>query len=51
MTAALVVIRDLIGLVAFAAMIYGIWLLNQPAAWIVGGALVLLGVVAISRHG
>jgi 4-hydroxybenzoate polyprenyltransferase len=32
---------DVLHVLGFAAMIWGIWQLNHPAAWIAGGVLVI----------
>lgn len=32
-----VIIRDLTGIAGLAAIVYGVWKLNEPAAWIIGG--------------
>lgn len=40
---------DILGLLGFAAFIYGLWLMYQPTAWIVGGLLVLGYVLRTSR--
>ncbi len=42
--------RDLAGLVAVAAISYGAWLPWPPAGYIVGGALVLAGVLLSARQ-
>ena len=42
--------RDLAGLVAVAAISYGAWLAWPPAGYIVGGALVLAGVLLSARQ-
>jgi hypothetical protein len=38
-------LRDLVGLVAVAAITFGAWQIYVPAGWIVGGGLFLTGVV------
>ena len=43
-------LRDLAGLVAVAAISYGSWLAWPPAGFMVGGALVLVGVLLSARH-
>lgn len=47
----LVFARDAAGLLAVASISYGAWLVYPPAGFIVGGALVLAGVVALARGG
>lgn len=42
--------RDLAGLVAVAAISYGAWLAWAPAGFIAGGALVLAGVLLSAHH-
>jgi hypothetical protein len=32
---------DIIGLLGFAAFLYGLWLMWHPLAWVVGGLLAL----------
>ena len=43
-------LRDLAGLAAVAAISYGAWLAWPPAGFMVGGALVLVGVVLTARQ-
>ncbi len=43
---AVVVVRDLLGLLGVGAMSYGAWLIYEPAGYLVGG-LILAGVAAI----
>lgn len=40
---------DIFGLLGFAAFIYGLWLVYPPAAWILGGLLVLGYALRASR--
>lgn len=46
--AAPTVTRDLAGIAAVGSIAYGAWLLHPAAGFIVGGALVLIGVIASS---
>lgn len=39
-----------IGIAAFAAVVYGCGLVYHPAAWIVGGALVILDMLHAKRR-
>lgn len=41
-------IRDAFGLGAVASISYGAWLVYEPAGFIVGGVLILVGVIASS---
>ena len=41
---------DLIGLAAIALISYGTWLIYEPAAFIVAGVILLVGVILISRR-
>lgn len=43
------VVRDVAGLAGVAAISYGAWLAWPPAGYIVGGALVLVGVLLSAR--
>ena len=43
-------LRDLAGLAAVAAISIGAWLAWPPAGFMVGGALVLVGVVLTARQ-
>ena len=43
------VLRDLAGLAAVASISYGAWLAWPPAGFMVGGALVLIGVMLSAR--
>lgn len=40
------VIRDAAGICAVGSISYGAWLIDEPAGFIVGGSLVLVGVIA-----
>lgn len=42
---------DIIGLLGFAAFIYGLWLMWHPLAWTVGGALLLGYALRATRSG
>lgn len=44
-------LRDLAGLAAVASITYGTALIYTPAGFIVGGALVLVGVLLAARGG
>ncbi|MEZ0212448.1 MAG: hypothetical protein ACAH27_05790 [Xanthobacteraceae bacterium] len=44
MSKALVAVRDLVGVAAFASISYGFWLVYEPAGFIVGGALAMTAV-------
>jgi hypothetical protein len=33
------VLRDILGVGGYAAVVYGIWQMHPPSAWIVGGML------------
>lgn len=39
-------VRDAAGIGAVASISYGAWLIDEPAGFIVGGCLVLVGVIA-----
>lgn len=42
-------LRDMFGLLAIGSIAYGSWMLHPAAGFIVGGALVLAGVLLLSR--
>lgn len=46
---ALVFVRDGAGLLGAASISYGSWLIYEPSGFIVAGALLLAGVLALSR--
>lgn len=43
------IVDGIIGLLGFAAFIYGLWLIWQPLAWTVGGLLLLGYALKASR--
>lgn len=43
-------LRDGVGLAAVASISYGSWLAWEPAGYIVGGSLVLIGVLLWARN-
>lgn len=40
---------DVLALAGLAAVVRGVYLIYLPAAWIIGGALVFLGALALAR--
>ena len=40
---------DILGLLGFAAFVYGLWLMWHPLAWCVGGLLLLGYALRVSR--
>lgn len=41
-------LRDLVGLAGASAIVFGVWQMHQPAAWIVGGGMLLLAALRLS---
>lgn len=46
-----VLARDLAGILSVFSISFGFWMVYAPAGFIVGGALVLAGVIAMARGG
>lgn len=44
-------IRDAAGIAGAASVAYGAWLIAEPAGFIVGGALLVVGAVLAARGG
>lgn len=49
MSAAAVILRDVVGLAGAASITYGAWLIHPAAGFIVGGFLALVGALALGR--
>jgi hypothetical protein len=45
----LVIVRDVAGVAGAALLSYGVWLIYQPAAYIVTGALIIAAVCMLAR--
>lgn len=41
-------LRDLVGVAGAASIVYGIWQMHVPAAWIAGGAMAVLAALRLS---
>jgi hypothetical protein len=46
-----ILLRDFVGLIGCAAMTYGAWQIYEPAGWMLGGMLLLVGAGALARAG
>ena len=42
---------DFLAMVGLGAFLFGVWQVNQPAAFIAGGAIVMGGAIAAARRG
>lgn len=50
MKRAIEVALDAIGFAGVGAIIYGAWLIYQPAAYLIGGGVALAGAVILPRY-
>ena len=41
--------RDVVGLVGFGLLVYGVWLIHRPSAYIVAGAGLLFASLILAR--
>lgn len=41
--------RDMVGIAGACAIVYGVWQMHRPAAWIVGGAIMVVTAWRLAR--